>query len=98
MFTIIIIIINIIIVIIFESKPSECLSDPEGWTDQFATDFTNALKIGNRITALPFANKKNPPLHKMFFGEKDKINIQIKENMMDKYNRFHMNIQKQVDN
>ena len=33
----------------------------------------------------------------MFFGEKDKINIQIKENMMDKYNRFHMNIQQKVD-
>ena len=33
----------------------------------------------------------------MFFGEKDKINIQIKENMTDKYNRFNMKIQKQVD-
>ena len=34
---------------------------------------------------------------KMFFGDKDKFNIQIKENMTDKYNRFHMKIQKQVD-
>ena len=33
----------------------------------------------------------------MFIGEKDKINIQIKENMTDKYNRLHMNIQKQVE-
>ena len=34
----------------------------------------------------------------MFFGEEDKINIQIKKNMTDIYNRFRMNIQKQVDN
>ena len=33
----------------------------------------------------------------MFFGEKDKFNIQIKANMTDKYNIFNMNIQKQVN-
>ena len=66
------IIINIIIVIIFESKPSECLSDPEGWTDQFSTDFTSALKIGNRIPALPFANKKIHLYIKCFWEKKIK--------------------------
>ena len=65
--------------IIFESKPSECLSDPEGWTDQFSTDFTSALKIGNRIPALPFANKKIHLYIKCFLEKKIKSTYKLKK-------------------